>query len=299
MDTFQTQNESEFNPETHLDENSAISQEDQLSDTESTSSKSSNSSGDANAGSKKKLKIKTKKSSESSGDDEVSESGEKEKKARKPRTTKPNELEKYGFNPELTWNYPKMKKYLDDKTRSPTCLCTISAHMNGADDQHIGYLVSFRKGAKEESILFVTKFEPEWLNDSGFNNYISTFSGKSSKSSRLVIMHSSAKAWGAKKVETANTSITELMAAIKLSQLPTSEHTVNFSGSQPTPQIQVHEAPVQSKTDLIKTLPQNVDFNQEFTTLLNTFQEQMANAHRDYQDNLAKLMLSVNHSTSC
>ena len=304
MDTFQqSQSDSVLNTDTNLDETTMISQDD-LSDAESTTSKSSNSSDDANASSKKKIKIKTKKTSGSSSDDEVSESGEKEKKARKPRTTKPNELEKYGFNPELTWNHPKMKKYLDEKTRSPTCLCTIKAHMTGSDDQQIGYLISFRKGAKEESIRFITKFEPEWLNDSGFNNYISTFSGKSSKSSRLVIIHSSAKAWGAKKVESANTSINELMAAIKLSQLPTSEHTVNFSGSQPTTQKELHEAPVlqapsQSKTDLIKTLPQNVDFNQEFAALLNTFQEQMATAHRDYQENLAKLMLSVSHSTSC
>jgi hypothetical protein len=263
---------------------------------------------------KKKFKIKTKKRSNSS-DDSLSDTDSTSndstsKKTRKARTTKPNALEKYGFNPELTWSFPKVKKFLDDSGRTCVSLTTINAHFSHSDatDTDIGIVATFRKGVKEESILIITKFEPDWLADSNFNSYIMSFAGKSSKSSRLVIIHSTAKAWGAKKV-------TEALSKIKnINDISPANnaHTIHFNGpSQADTEEAAHlllevgttPAPrsilaTPSKT-IQKSLPDSIDFNAEFNSLTNLFQEQMLAAQKSYQDNLAQLMASVSQSTSC
>ena len=258
---------------------------------------------------KKKFRIKTKKRSNSS-DDSLSDTDSTSKKARKARTTKPNALEKYGFNPELSWSFPKLKKFLDDSGRTCVSLTTIHAHFSHSEatDTDIGFVATFRKGVKEESILIITKFEPDWLADSNFNSYIMSFAGKSSKSSRLVIIHSTAKAWGAKKV-------TEALSKIKnINDISPSNntHTIHFNGpSQADTEEAAHlllevgttPAPssilaTPSKT-IQKSLPDSIDFNTEFNNLTNLFQEQMLAAQKSYQDNLAQLMASVSQSTSC
>ena len=285
----------------HVDESGAVS------DSESVASVSSNSS---NSG-KKKLKIKTKKrsnSSDSSIDSAEADDSSTTKKPRKARTTKPNELEKYGFNPELTWNFPKMKKYLDDEGR--TCVKTIDIvkstkscdHYEEHDDETIGIHITFRKGVKEESVLFITKFEPDWLKDTAFSNYINSFSGKSSKSSRLVIIHSSAKAWGAKKVTEALEKIKELEAATKLASIPGGNYTINFSGPDNNTSTEITEQPTLTvppapKKLSAKTMGSSIDFNEEFSRLTKQFQEQMEIASRNYQMELAKLTMAVAQST--
>ena len=272
----------------------------ELSDSESVVSVSSTGS---NSG-KKKLIIKTKKRSNSSDSDDVSDTSEK--KPRKPRTTKPNELEKYGFNPELTWNFPKMKKYMDDKSRTCVSSSNIikstksSNDYDTSEDEVIGLHVTFRKGVKEENILFITKFEPEWLNDTKFSNYINSFAGKSSKSSRLVIIHSSAKAWGAKKVTEAITKLRELEAASKLANITTGSHTINFSGpdnNKSTEVVEVEQV-VPSIPSKKVTMGTSIDFNAEISRLTKIFQEQTELAARNYQAELAKLALAVAQSTT-
>jgi len=254
---------------------------------------------------KKKIRIKTKKRSNSS-DDSLSDTDSTSKKARKARTTKPNALEKYGFNPELSWSFPKLKKFLDDSGRTCVSLTTIHAHFSHSEttDTDIGFVATFRKGVKEESILIITKFEPDWLADTNFNSYIMSFAGKSSKSSRLVIIHSTAKAWGAKKV-------TEALSKIKnINDISPSNnaHTIHFNGpSQAETEEVAHlllevgttaQIKPQAKT-IQKSLPDSIDFNTEFSNLTNLFQAQMLAAQKSYQDSLSQLMASVSQSTSC
>lgn len=256
---------------------------------------------------KKKFKIKTKKRSNSS-DDSLSDADSTTKKARKARTTKPNALEKYGFDPELTWSFPKLKKYLDDSGRTCVSLTPINAHFPHSEttDTDIGFVSTFRKGVKEESILIITKFEPDWIADSNFNSYIMSFAGKSSKSSRLVIIHSTAKAWGAKKV-------TEALSKIQnINDISPSNntHTIHFNGpSQDDTQEAAHLLlevgtntqikPIPQAKTIQKSLPDSIDFNTEFNNLTNQFQAQMLAAQKSYQDSLSLLMASVSQSTSC
>lgn len=283
-----------------------------VSETESVSSVSSNGSTGSSSG-KKKLRIKTKKRSDSS-DTSVTETGSVSdssttKKSRKPRTTKPNELEKYGFNSELTWNFPKMKKYMDDTGRTCINITEITkstkdnSHYEPCDDEKIGIHVTFRKGVKEESILFITKFEPGWLSDVSFSNYLNSFAGKSSKSSRLVIIHSSAKAWGAKKVNEAMGKIKELEVASQLANQPTNTHVINFSGPTTTSSTttvveEIVSEPVQPITMKAKMASTPIDFNTEFARLTAEFQKQMELASRNYQAELAKLTMAIAQATT-
>jgi hypothetical protein len=259
---------------------------------------------------KKKIKIKTKKRSNSS-DDSLSDADSTTKKARKARTTKPNALEKYGFNPELTWSFPKLKKFMDDSGRICVNISTINAKFIQADvpETNVGIVATFRKGVKEESLLIITHFEPDWLADSNFNSYIMSFAGKSSKSSRLVIVHSTAKAWGSKKV-------TEALSKIKdfdtFEPNSSPSHTIKFSGSshddteeaahlllEVGTTTQTNPVAIPTAKTFTKSLPDNIDFNTEFSNLTNLFQAQMLAAQKSYQDSLSQLMASVSQSTSC
>jgi hypothetical protein len=259
---------------------------------------------------KKKFKIKTKKRSNSS-DDSLSDGDSTTKKSRKARTTKPNALEKYGFNPELTWSFPKLKKYLDDSSRVCISISLINAQFLQAEapETHVGIVATFRKGVKEESLLIITKFEPDWLADSNFNSYIMSFAGKSSKSSRLVIIHSTAKAWGAKKVNEALSKIKDLDT---FEPNLTPSHTIKFSGPSQNDteeaahlllevgtNTQIKPITIPQAKTFQKSLSDNIDFHTEFENLTNIFQTQMLAAQKSYQDSLSQLMAAVSQSTSC
>ena len=166
--------------------------EDALSDAGSTSSKSS-----VHSSAPRKLKIKTKKASSNSDNDSVTSSTDV-KKTRKKRTTKPNELEKYGFNPEMTWTFPRFKKYMEDVDRNLQTYNTVQIVSDSV--QNAGYILTFQKGVKEETILVLTSFEPTMMKSPTFMAFINEFTNNTPKSSRLVILHTSAKAWGDKKV---------------------------------------------------------------------------------------------------
>jgi hypothetical protein len=255
-----------------------------------------------------KLNIKSDKVDTSSDDDD-SDTGYN--KHRKTRVTKPNELESFGFNSELTWNFPKMTKYLCDKLRTPTSICPVN-YMNDLDNYEIGYILSFSKGAKEESILFITNFKPEWLTDSEFNNYICTFCGKTSKSSRLVIIHSSAKAWGAKKVVSANTTISNLITTIKTNGITLNKHTIKFNRTGhddellPTQLLQPKSKSLSSNEYFIKEVSTEVtqevtpeitqEITQELTDLFSQFQEQMDSVHRNYLENIKHIIRRCHQS---
>ena len=162
----------------------------------------------------------------------------------------------------------------------------------------IGIIITFRKGVKEESVLFITKFEPQWLEDNAFSNYINSFAGKSSKSSRLVITHSSAKAWGEKKVNEAIIKLKEIEAVTKLANLPNSSHTINFTGPSNNeivttqPSKNNNSQAIASKTTKIP-----INFTQEFERLTKQFQQQMEQASLAYQAELAKLTMAVAQSS--
>ena len=178
---------------------------DALSDAGSTHSESSNSSGSG----RKKLKIKTKKKVPPSDDDSVSSSGSK--KPRKKRTTKPNQLEKYGFNPEMTWTFPRFKKYMEDSDRNLQNYTNVS--ISGLEVT-AGFIMTFQKGVKEETILVLTCFDPTMMQSASFMSFINEFTNNTPKSSRLVILHTSAKAWGEKKV----TQAVDILNTVKQSQ---------------------------------------------------------------------------------
>ena len=178
---------------------------DTLSDAGSTHSESSNSSGSG----RKKLKIKTKKKVPPSEDDSVSSSGSK--KPRKKRTTKPNELEKYGFNPEMTWTFPRFKKYMEDSDRNLQNYTNVS--ISGLEVT-AGFIMTFQKGVKEETILVLTCFDPTMMQSASFMSFINEFTNNTPKSSRLVILHTSANAWGEKKV----TQAVDILNTVKQSQ---------------------------------------------------------------------------------
>jgi len=298
MNTIFTSETNVFQPKSFSDDNSLesiqISEQDSSSDVTGSVEESIRSA-------PKKFKIKTK--SRSNSEDSLSDSGSK--KARKSRTTKPNALEKYGFNPELTWTFPKLKKYLDDSGRA----CVSRSTINSDTDTTIGFLYTFRKGVKEESILIITKFEPDWLADQNFNSYISAFSGKSAKSSRLVIIHHAAKAWGAKKVTEALSKIKDINDTLSTSSILESPHTIKFNDNNLKDDTgELADLPIQDAAYLllevaapktIKTLSNSLDFNTEFASLTRDFQAQMESAQKSYQQNLAQLISSVTQSTSC
>lgn len=178
---------------------------DTVSDAGSTHSESSDSSGSG----RKKLKIKTKKKAPPSDDGSVSSSGSK--KPRKKRTTKPNELEKYGFNPEMTWTFPRFKKYMEDSDRNLQNYTNVS--ISGLEVT-AGFIMTFQKGVKEETILVLTCFDPTMMQSASFMSFINEFTNNTPKSSRLVILHTSAKAWGEKKV----TQAVDILNTVKQSQ---------------------------------------------------------------------------------
>lgn len=174
---------------------------DTLSDTGSTHSESSNSSGSG----RRKLKIKTKKTVPSD-DGSVSSSGSK--KPRKKRTTKPNELEKYGFNSDMTWTFPRFKKYMEDSDRNLQNYTNVSI-----SDLEVtaGHILTFQKGVKQETILVLSWFDPSMMQSASFMSFINEFTNNTPKSSRLVILHTSAKAWGEKKV----TQAMDILSTVK------------------------------------------------------------------------------------
>ena len=117
-----------------------------------------------------------------------------------------------------------------------------------------------------------------------------------------MIIHSSAKAWGAKKVTEALEKIKELEAASKLASIPGGNYTINFSGPDNNTSTEITEQPTLTvppapKKLSAKTMGSSIDFNEEFSRLTKQFQEQMEIASRNYQMELAKLTMAVAQST--
>jgi hypothetical protein len=74
--------------------------------------------------------------------------------------------------------------------------------------------MTFQKGVKEETILVLTCFDPTMMQSASFMSFINEFTNNTPKSSRLVILHTSAKAWGEKKV----TQAVDILNTVKQSQ---------------------------------------------------------------------------------
>ena len=126
-------------------------------------------------------------------------------KKRKTRTVQPNKLVQYGFDPGLSWNLPRFKKFL--KARQ-----LISFENVVLDGVVVGNILELKKGIITTKILFLgSNFNSELFANEYIRNFISNYSGHSSKGSRFVYAHTNSKSWGAKKVETANSLLKELI----------------------------------------------------------------------------------------
>lgn len=244
-----------------------------LSDAGSTHSESSNSSGSG----RRKLKIKTKKITPPSDDSSVSSSGSK--KPRKKRTTKPNELEKYGFNPDMTWTFPRFKKYMEDSDR-------ILQNYNNVSISNLevtaGYIITFQKGVKEETILVLTCFDPTMMQSASFMSFINEFTNNTPKSSRLVILHTSAKAWGEKKVTQALGILTTLLNThspndetrhIDLNSGPTLSSEKELTATQVLQKLK-EPAPVPLTAATLSKTGECPDISAEITSVFREYQKQ-------------------------
>ena len=244
---------------------------DTLSDAGSTHSELSNSSGSG----RKKLKIKTKKKVPPSDDDSVSSSGSK--KPRKKRTTKPNQLEKYGFNPEMTWTFPRFKKYMEDSDRNLQNYTNVS--ISGLEVT-AGFIMTFQKGVKEETILVLTCFDPTMMQSASFMSFINEFTNNTPKSSRLVILHTSAKAWGEKKV----TQAVDILNTVKQSQSANETRHIELTSAPPSSEKELtatevlknlkEPAPVPLTAMTLSKTGECPDISAEITSVFREYQKQ-------------------------
>lgn len=262
----------------------------QVSEAESVQSTGSTGSG------KKKLIIKPKKPK--SSDSSVSSVGSGDKKPRKKRTTKPNELEKYGFDPELTWTFPRFKKFLDDKDRWAE---THSELKISSDSSTKGYIIDFKKGVKVEKVLVITDFSTEWMGSNTFRSFISTYTTKSSKTSRIAILHSSAKAWGEKKVSTAKDLLTSYLQTPQGPESSTSSliESTNISvDSDGEPSCDADNVSEVTTESAIQPAPisksfksgEIIDYNSEMTRIMEQYQKQINMAKLAMEQQMRSLM---------
>ena len=130
-------------------------------------------------------------------------------KKRKTRTVQPNKLVQYGFDPALSWNLPRFKKFL--KARQ-----LISCENVLLDGSIVGNILELKKGIITTKILYLgSNFNSELFAYDYIRNFISNYSGHSSKGSRFVYAHTNSKSWGAKKVETANSLLKDLIGEME------------------------------------------------------------------------------------
>jgi hypothetical protein len=155
-------------------------------------------------------------------------------KKRKTRTAQPNKLQQYGFDPSLSWNLPRFKKFL----KARRLIRCENVELEGVI---VGNILELQKGIITTKILFLgSKFNSELFANEYIRNFISCYSGHSSKGSRFVYAHSSSKSWGTKKVATANSLLKELIG-----EMEPSCFTLNIPSPLPSNfQIEVEETRV-------------------------------------------------------
>ena len=132
----------------------------------------------------------------------INESQPNNKKKRKPRTTKENELEKKGFNSNNSWNHPRLKKYLEDSNRFICSKQKIHVRENNIQsncltDQEIGFIYTFKKGPSSNSLLVLNNISLSFFEYENFISYLDTFI----KNDSLVILSTYVKSWGKEKIK--------------------------------------------------------------------------------------------------
>lgn len=131
-------------------------------------------------------------------------------KTRKKRTKKVSALEATGWDTSLSWSYPRVKKYFEDKTRN-VCSIQKALYFKTKDGtMHIpdeysgcgGVIVTMARGPRIEQLLILKHFEPAWLKTEMIQNLIAPFTN-TAKSSRFILANTHAKSWGKAKVKSA------------------------------------------------------------------------------------------------
>ncbi len=133
------------------------------------------------------------------------------KKQRKPRVSKENLLETRGFKTKDCWNQPRLKRYLDDKTRFLSSIKPVyfqSLEKNTLEK--IGGVYTFEKGPCKDDILIINNFSIELYDDNAFKELILKYIGNGGDESKLVILSTHVKSWGNEKVIKSTKILSEL-----------------------------------------------------------------------------------------
>ena len=135
-----------------------------------------------------------------------------DKKPRKKRATKKSKLEELGWDPSLSWSFPRFKKYISDSRRK---LCSVQDLIsfktnNEYSSTRDGMLVTFERGPRIEQLCIINRFDANWITHPEFLKLIQSFTS-TSKSSRFVLINTEAKSWGKAKVKSAQEMLKTLL----------------------------------------------------------------------------------------
>ena len=187
-------------------------------------------------------------------------------KKRKTRTAQPNKLQQYGFDPSLSWTLPRFKKFL--KARQ-----LIRCENVVLDGAIVGNILELQKGIITTKILYLgSNFNSVLFANEYICNFISCYSGHSSKGSRFIYAHTNSKSWGAKKVETANSLLKELIGDMEPScftlTIPSTLSNIKVEETQVTYQ-QLDELTKLIKEQLLKNKAEQIRLiNEQYNNLI-------------------------------